>query len=141
MQRKTKRIVAAVAVIALLAAGGAAFTNSIGGVPSSTIAGFSKSTITGATATNLHYVLSTDGQYVDSVTVTLDGDRRTGNNINAGFNNTLVACTPNATLNGSDTDVTCDFESSPGDATSGVPVHTATEFDMSVTDSTSGLGS
>jgi hypothetical protein len=140
MQRKTKRIIGAVAVIALLAAGGAAFTNSISGVPASTIAGFSKSTITGATATNLHYVLSTDGQYVDQVTVTLDGDRTSGQTFKAGFTRTEIPCTAGSLDGGGNTPVTCDFTTA-GDPDTGVPVHTANEFDMSVTDSTSGYGS
>ena len=56
MQRKTKRIIGAIVVIAAIAAGGAAFTAS-NTVPD-TVAGYGTSNITGATVTALHYTLN-----------------------------------------------------------------------------------
>ena len=75
MQRNTRRIIAAVAVIALLAAGGAAFTNQRSGLDGNNAnIGFGSETVTGAAATNVNYALSSDGQFVDEVAVTLTGD-------------------------------------------------------------------
>ncbi len=75
MQRNTRRIIAAIAVIALLAAGGAAFTNQLSGLDGNNAnIGFGSETVTGAAATNVNYALSADGQYVDEVAVTLTGD-------------------------------------------------------------------
>ncbi len=75
MQRKTRRIIAAVAVIALLAAGGAAFTASIQGLDGNNAnIGFGSETVTGATATAVNYTLDTAGQNIESVAVTLTGD-------------------------------------------------------------------
>jgi hypothetical protein len=65
MQRKTKRIIMAVAVIGLLAAGGAAFTSS-SSLPN-TVAGFATSTITGANANSMTYTLNTDGSAITAV--------------------------------------------------------------------------
>src|SRR5438309_1449586 len=86
MKRNKKRLIAAVAVIALLAAGGAAFTTQITGLDgTSNKIGFGKETINGAAATDVHYNLSSDGQYVDTVTVTLTGDYSSGYDIKGGL--------------------------------------------------------
>ncbi len=136
MQRKTKRLIAAVGVIALLAAGGAAFTASIGNVPASTTAGFAQTQINGATATQVNYNYSSDNQYITSVDLQFSSPNLaalTADTIKAGFGDTatdatLVACgTPAADVGTpADTDVTCTFTGS------GVPVATANYFDVSV---------
>ncbi len=145
MKRTNKRIIAAVAVIALLAAGGAAFTTQITGLDgTSNHIGFGKETINGATATDVHYNLSTDGQYVDTVTVTLTGNYSSGYDIkggfvpNAGDPATLIACTPGSYDNtNNDTVVTCDFTNGGaggGGQLTGTPVDVANAFDLSVID-------
>jgi hypothetical protein len=144
MQRKTRRIIAAVAVIALLAAGGAAFTASIQGLDGNNAnIGFGSETVTGATASAINYALSSDGQFVDEVKVTLTGDFHTGYTFtgsvtdgsgNNGAGGTIVqtgTCTAGAFASGS-TDVTCEFESSPGTETTGVLADTVNGFELSV---------
>jgi hypothetical protein len=76
MQRKTRRVIVAIAVIALLAAGGAAFTTTIGGALDGQNAniGFGSETITGATAKAVNYQLDSNGQYINDVDVVLVGD-------------------------------------------------------------------
>jgi hypothetical protein len=121
MQRKTRRIIAAVAVIALLAAGGAAFTNSIASFGSNNDQiGYASDTIIGATATNLTYKLSPNNTKIDQVLVTLQGDYTSGSATNGSdtyqglFNDdasTKVTCTPAGAVDGSgNTVVTCDFD-------------------------------
>lgn len=144
MQRKTRRIIAAVAVIALLAAGGAAFTASIQGLDGNNAnIGFGSESVTGATASAVNYALSSDGQFVDEVKVTLTGDFSSGYTFtgsvtdgagNNGAGGAIVdtgTCTPGSFASGS-TDVTCEFESTPGTATTGVLADTVNGFELSV---------
>lgn len=143
MQRNRKSILVAILAICALAAGGAAFTTQITGLDgTSNKIGFGKETINGATATDVHYNLSSDGQYVDTVTVTLTGDYSTGYDIkgglvpNAGDPATLIACTPGSFTSGS-TIVTCDFTNGGaggGTELTGTPVDVANAFDLSVID-------
>jgi hypothetical protein len=152
MQRKTRRIIAAVAVIALLAAGGAAFTASIGGVLDGTNAniGFGSQSVTGANATDVHYTLDSDGQYIDQVEVTLDhnfssgysfkgsltdGTRNDAADTGSGVPVLSDPCTSVAPVYTSATDstvVTCNFATSATDHTTGVPVNTVNGFQLSV---------
>jgi hypothetical protein len=144
MQRNTRRIIAAIAVIALLAAGGAAFTNQLSGLDGNNAnIGFGSETVTGAAATNVNYALSTDGQFVDEVAVTLTGDYSSGYTFtgsvtdgtgNNGAGGTIVqsgTCTAGSFSTPS-TVVTCEFESTPGTATTGVLADTANGFELSV---------
>jgi hypothetical protein len=150
MQRKTRRIIAAVAVIALLAAGGAAFTASIQGLDGNTTsAGFGSETVTGATATGVNYTLDSNGQYIDTVTVTLTGDFHTGYSFKASLmsdtagtvEQTSAPCAP--VYSSPNTTLTCDFTTwsgsaggtatGSGAANTGVPVDTVQGFDLSVT--------
>jgi len=156
MQRKTRRIIAAVAVIALLAAGGAAFTASIGGLDGNTTAiGFGSETVAGATATAVNYTLDSNGQYVDTVTVTLDGgtgdiDYSSGYSFKgslmsdtAGTVEQTGVCTPGTyDSTNNDTVLTCSFLGSgsaggtatgTGAANTGTAVNTVQGFDLSVT--------
>ena len=152
MQRNTRRIIAAVAVIALLAAGGAAFTASITGLDGNNAnIGFGSETVTGANASAVNYALSSDGQFVDEVKVTLTGDFSsgytfTGSVTDGGGNNgaggTIVktgTCTAGSYTPGTpgSTDVTCEFETTPGTATSGVLADTVNGFELSVAGSNS----
>jgi hypothetical protein len=161
MQRNTRRIIAAVAVIALLAAGGAAFTAAIGGLDGSTTAiGFGSETVAGATATGVHYTLDSNGQYVDTVTVTLAGgsgdiDYSTGYSFKgslmsdtSGTVEQTGVCAPGSydAVN-NDTVVTCDFTgftsaggtaAGSGLANTGTPVDAVQGFDLSVTGANGG---
>jgi len=159
MQRKTRRIIAAVAVIALLAAGGAAFTASITGLNGGNAnIGFGSETVTGAAATGVNYSLSADGQYVDNVAVTLTGDFTTGYTFNgrltgaAGALEQIGTCTPATPYSAPSTTLNCDFTGSTGSgsgyqaagggaANTGVAVTSVTGFELSVTDNgTNGSG-
>ena len=144
MQRNTRRIIAAVAVIALLAAGGAAFTNQLSGLDGNNAnIGFGSETVTGAAATNVNYALSSDGQFVDEVAATLTGDFHTGYTFTGavtdgtghnGAGGTIVqsgTCTAGSFTSGS-TVVTCEFESTPGTATTGVLADSVDGFELSV---------
>jgi hypothetical protein len=73
MRFKPTRIVAAIAVIGAVAAGGAAFTFS-NTVPSS-VAGFGSASVTGGTVTSLTYDLSTDGYYITTAHIVFTGDK------------------------------------------------------------------
>jgi hypothetical protein len=68
MKGKTKKIVLAVAVIAAVAAGGAAFTAS-NNIPDS-VAGYGSSTVTGADATKVEHTLGADGTTIVSTEIT-----------------------------------------------------------------------
>jgi hypothetical protein len=106
MRRNTKKIVAGVAAIAALAAGGAAFTAS-NTVPD-TVAGYGTSNITGATATSIKYTLSADGTQINSAALVFHGDV-TGDDVKAGFgSDALTDCTVGTHDSGTDsTPATC----------------------------------
>ena len=142
MQRKTRRIIAAVAVIALLAAGGAAFTDSIAGLDGGTVtAGYGSETVAGATANTVNYKLSTDGQYMDQVVVDLQGDQSASTFVAnlTGASGTVLktgVCTAGSYTTGTpgDTSVSCDFTTGGnGAADTGVTVDTVQGFELSVT--------
>jgi len=83
MQGKTKKIVLAVAVIALVAAGGAAFT-AANTVPDHAV-GYGQSVVSGAEATDIHHFLSADGMHITSTTMTLTGNLADAPIVTAGF--------------------------------------------------------
>jgi hypothetical protein len=88
---KTSRIIAGIAVIGAVAAGGAVFT-ATSSVPN-TVAGYATSAISGANATSLDYTLSADGATIELATMIFTEDL-TGNTVRAGFGtNALTACT------------------------------------------------
>jgi hypothetical protein len=135
MQRRKKRIIAAVAVIAALAAGGAAFTANLGSnFPSTTVAGFAQESITGATSSGVNYQLSSDNQYVTEADLYFTNDV-TADTIKAGFGDTatdatLVSCGAATLLNSGAH--SGQYESVCSFSGSGVPVTTANYFDASV---------
>jgi hypothetical protein len=140
--RLTKtRTVAAVAVIGALAAGGAAYTADVGGVPETSVAGFHQTAISGGQVNSLKWNYSEDGQYILSATmnVTTDGTAAlpSGSVVSAGFddssnkgNANLVTCDNG----GSGNDYTCAF---PG---SGVSAQGTSVFNVSITDSANQTG-
>lgn len=86
MKRNKKRIVAAIAVIGALAAGGAAYTNSIdtSGVTNADV-GYGSVTVNGAnTLSAMSYGFSTDGSQVDTVSLTF-GTALTGQDVQLSF--------------------------------------------------------
>ena len=106
MRRNTRTFAAGIAVIASLAAGGAAFTAS-NTIPDS-VAGYGSSTISGATATALSYTRSADGSTITAANLTFDGDQ-SARTVKGGFgSDALSACTVGAYDEGSDsTPATC----------------------------------
>ena len=82
MKNKTKKIILAVAVIGVVAAGGVAFT-ATNGVPAS-VAGYGTAAVSGADATEIHHSLSTDGTTINSTALTLTGVQ-TDTIVRAGF--------------------------------------------------------
>jgi hypothetical protein len=102
MKRNKKGIVIAVLAICALAAGGAAFTADVSGVPNGPItAGFHQTSISGADAQSVVWNISSDGQYVDSVVMHLtDTDGTTPlpgtDAVNVGFDQTALNGTPSS---------------------------------------------
>jgi hypothetical protein len=90
MKRKPLSVLAGLAVVGALAAGGAAFTAS-NTIPDTTM-GFGTSNITGATATSLTYTRTADGSAITAATLVFTGDI-SANTVEAGFNaNALDTC-------------------------------------------------
>lgn len=79
MRFKTTRIVAAIAVIGAVAAGGAAFTDTTA-QPANQALGYGVTDISGGDITGISYQLSSDGTTVDTVTLTSGVDLATANN-------------------------------------------------------------
>jgi hypothetical protein len=138
MQRRTRRIIGAVALIAALAAGAAAFT--AGNVIPDQTQSYSSAHITGANASSLAFTYSSDGSKVTGATVTLQGDvSATGPDqpyvIKAGFTDGTPAdalgttCTA-GTYASPSTPVTCDFTGVSG---GGYTTMNTTQFNMLVT--------
>ena len=131
MKRNRKRVLAAVMVIAALAAGGAAFTNSITGSPvtNGTTAGYGTLTIDGAVLTDVNYTLSANGTNITNVNFTFQGNV-SGNTLQLAFDNAnLAQCAHTGITNGvipaadysstnSNTVVTCDVTEGTTAATS-----------------------
>jgi hypothetical protein len=91
MRRNKRRIVAAVAVVGALAAGGAAFTDNIGGSPitGGTVAGYATSAVSGATATDVNYTLSPNGTQITAVNFTF-ADKLDGDTLKLAFDNAAL---------------------------------------------------
>ena len=92
--RNLHKLLGAVAVAGIVAAGGSAFT-AANTVPN-TVAGYGTSTITGATATSLKYTLNADGTQITAAAMNFDGDL-TGKTVKAGFGTAaLTTCSVGA---------------------------------------------
>lgn len=106
-KHKTSRIIAGIAVIGAVAAGGAVFT-ATSSVPN-TVAGYATSTISGANANSLDYTLSADGDTITLATMVFAEDL-TGNTVTAGFGtDPLTACTVDVVGDPLGHTVTCVF--------------------------------
>jgi hypothetical protein len=122
MKRKPLSILAGLAVVGALAAGGAAFTAS-NTIPNTTM-GFGTSNITGATATSLTYTRTADGSAITAATLVFTGNI-SSNTVQAGFNtNALDTCAAGSFAAGSTT-VVCTL-------TTPEPTAGATTFNVAV---------
>ncbi len=102
---KPTRIAAAVAVIGVLAAGGAAFT--AGNTVPNTVAGYGTSTISGGTVLSLNYTLSSDGTAIDGATIVFQGDT-TGDTASIAFDaGAATTCTTGTVDGAGNTPYTC----------------------------------
>ena len=110
MQRKTRRIVIAVALIGALAAGGAAFTTS-NTLPSENVAGYGHASVTGATVTDISNTLSTDGQNITKVVLTFQTALASNVTVKVGWNNSAgtnpTSLPTTCTLAADDLSATC----------------------------------
>jgi len=128
MKRNKKRIIAAVAVIVALAAGGAAYTAAIDttALPNGTTAGYAAITVNGATLTDANYTLTSDGTGINEVNLTFSDDL-TGDNLSLAFNGgSLAPCThgaettgvvPASDVSSGTTTITCDVTETTTTAT------------------------
>lgn len=122
MKRKPLSLIAGLAVVGALAAGGAAFTAS-NTIPDTTM-GFGTSHITGATATSLTYTRTADGSAITAATLVFTGNI-SANTVQAGFNaNALDTCAAGTFAAGSTT-VVCTL-------TTPEPTAGATTFNVAV---------
>jgi hypothetical protein len=118
--RTRTRLVGAAAVVAALAAGGSAFTDSNTGTSTST-AGYGSITATGGDVAAVHYTVDpTDATKLSGVTVDLAGDQTAiPLTVNVQWNGATSATTCGVgTLNGSVTSYVCLDEQSVATATS-----------------------
>jgi hypothetical protein len=83
MQRKTKKIVLALVVIGVVAAGGAAFT-AANTFPSHAV-GYGSAVVTGAVANNISHTLSADGMAITKTDMDLTGNLADVPVVTAGF--------------------------------------------------------
>lgn len=112
MRFKPTRIVAAIAVIGAVAAGGAAFTDTTG-QPGNQALGYGATSVTGGNITGITYQLSSDGQTINTVTLTTTTDLLTANDV-GGNGGTASSATVLLDFNNSDDfstggDATCDI--------------------------------
>jgi hypothetical protein len=106
---KPTRIVAAIAVIGAVAAGGAAYTAGTG-QPTTQALGYGSTTVTGGSITGMTYQLNAAGSDINTVTLTTGEDLTTANNggpasVYLAFNNDGFNPSPTA-------DATCAVQNS-----------------------------
>jgi hypothetical protein len=134
MQRRTRRLVGAVALIAALAAGGAAFTTS-NSLPATDTAGYGNISVSGATVSDIKNTLVSGGQYISAVELDLASPTAANAVVQAGFGSSstpattgnLITCT--TTTPGTTTTYTCDFS---GLTNGGFPTSSADNFSVVV---------
>ena len=132
---KTSRIVAAIAVIGAVAAGGAAFT--AGSALPTNVAAYDAGTVTGATASDLNYTLDSTGANMLAANLTFTTDL-TGDTVKIGFDGyasgALQSCNAPVAGAGSTSTVTCDFSAlSNGSGGSGIPTAAENSVHVAVT--------
>jgi hypothetical protein len=130
MKGNKKRVIAAVAVICALAAGGAAFTYS-NQLPATNTAGYGNISVSGADMSDIQNTLSTDGQYITEVTLTFASAIPSNANVEVGWGPT--AGTPPTNLNQTCTVAADHLSATCGDGTTNLQqVTTANEFAIAV---------
>jgi hypothetical protein len=127
MKRNRKRVIAAVAVICALAAGGAAYTNTVTGAgTTNNTAGYAAVSVQGATLADASYSFDTTGANITGVALTFTGDL-TGQDVEASFGSgALVDCgvVVSGDVSGGNTTKNCTITSATGSAlTLNVLVH------------------
>lgn len=131
---KRRSLLVALVVVGALAAGGAAYTNSISGTgTTNNTAGYAAISVAGATLTDANYTLDSTGANITAVNFTFSGDV-SGNTLQFAFNGgTIGDCTDSDATNAITNGVI------PGaDYTTGTPGSTAITCDVSPNQSTSG---
>lgn len=89
--RKSSKLIGALAIAGIAAAGGTAFTAS-NTQAAGQVVGYGSTTISGATVSSMHYNLSSAGDNVDSVTLVLAGNTTTSA-VSIGFDGgALTSC-------------------------------------------------
>jgi hypothetical protein len=84
MKRNRKRIVAAIAVVGALAAGGAAFTYQ-NTLPTNNVAGYNHMSVSGADISAINNTLSTDGSKITQVDMTFSSAVPAGSTVEIGW--------------------------------------------------------
>jgi hypothetical protein len=96
MHRISRRMVVILVAVGALAAGGAAYTNSIDttAVPTTT-AGYGQVSVAGATLNDVNYQFNADGSIINGVTLSFTGDL-SGLDVKTGFADqpAITDCTP-----------------------------------------------
>jgi hypothetical protein len=105
--RKSSKVFGAVAVAGLVAAGGAAFTNSNTFASGATapLTGYASTSVSGGTINSLKYNLDAAGDNVDSVTLVLANDTTTSA-VSIGFNGAATSSCGTGTYSATTTDTT-----------------------------------
>jgi hypothetical protein len=130
MRGNKKRVIAAVAVVCALAAGGAAFTYS-NQLPTTNTAGYGNISVSGADMSDIQNTLSTDGQYITEVTLTFASAIPSNANVEVGWGPT--SGTPPTNLNQTCTVAADHLSATCGDGTTNLQqVTTANEFAIAV---------
>jgi hypothetical protein len=117
MHRIRRKFVLGLVVVGALAAGGAAYTNSITGTgTTNNYAGYAGVTVNGAVLSDAVYSFDTTGANITGVTLKFTGDL-TGQDVKAGFNTSaLTDCgtVAGSDVSGGNTTKTCTFGSPVG---------------------------
>lgn len=115
--RMNRKLLGALAVAGILAAGGPAFTAS-NSLPASTVTkGYGSQTITGVTASSVTYNTNTAGDTITSVGLVLTGDT-TANTIKIAFNDAAPAtCSGTGSYISPSTTYSCTVTQAVADAT------------------------
>ena len=104
--RKSSKLIGALAIAGIAAAGGTAFTNS-NTQATSQVVGYGSTTISGATVNSMIYNLNPAGDNVNSVTLQLAGNT-TSSAVSMGFNGGATTSCGTGTFASTATTYTCD---------------------------------
>jgi hypothetical protein len=118
MKRNKKRIIAAVAVIGALAAGGAAYTQSVDtSTTTGSVAGYGSLHVTGTNSlASVSYTFSNDGSEITAVNLTF-GTALTGQDVQVGFDDQVTQSSGTMTDCGDTTGTSATCTLAPAEAT------------------------